>query len=141
MPAPVRRCSYSPRRRSAEGGLEGMTAVQLRRGGPDVGTADLLFLPTLEGELGRALAGLDRGLVRVIRRRASIVDFRGRPDDAFVQQTDAGRNRAIALLGLGRGPAGGDAWRRLGARAPREAPRPGARAGAAPPRWLRRGPA
>src|SRR2546425_12075672 len=115
-----------------------MIAVQLRRGGPDVGTADLLVLPTLEGELGRALAGLDRGLVRVIRRRASIVDFRGRPDDAFVQQTDAGRNRAIALLGLGRGPAGGDAGRRVRARARREAQRQGAPRPAIPPRWLPR---
>jgi len=104
-----------------------MIAVQLRRGGPEVGTADLLVLPAVEGELGPALAGLDRSLAGTIRRRASIVDFRGRPDDVLVQQTDAGRNRAVAVMGLGRGPAGGDAWRRLGARACREAQRQAAR--------------
>ena len=113
-----------------------MTAVQLRRGGPRVGTADLLVLPAVEGELGPALAGLDRRLAGAIRRRASTVDFRGRADDAFVQQTDAGARGAIALMGLGREPVGGEAWRRLGARARREAQRQGARRVAIHLGWL-----
>ncbi len=104
-----------------------MIALQLRRGGPDVAAADLLVLPAAEGEIGRALQGLDRALARVLRRRAAAVAFRGRPDDALVHQADGARNRAIALMGLGRGPASGDVWRRLGARARREAERQGAR--------------
>src|SRR5437016_5006291 len=81
-------------------------------------------------QAGGTLSGMRR------RGRAPMVDFRGRPDDAFVQQTDAGRNRAIVLMGLGRGPAGGDAWRRLGARARREAQRQGARRVAIHLGWL-----
>ena len=61
-----------------------MIALQLRRGGPDVAAADLLVLPAAEGEIGRALQGLDRALARVLRRRAAAVAFRGRPDDALV---------------------------------------------------------
>ena len=103
---------------------QGPITVHLRRGAASAAT-DLLVLPVPEGQQTPALAGIDRGLARPLRQRVAAADFRGRTEDVLVHH--AGGTRAVALMGLGRHPTDGDGWRRLGARARREADRQGAR--------------
>jgi leucyl aminopeptidase len=90
--------------------------------------ADLLVVP-VEGDRVRdrlrrfGLAG------SAVTRRARTADFHGRPDDVFVH---GGDRQTVMLVGMGTEP-GVDAWRKLGARARREAERQGLRRVAA---WL-----
>ena len=102
---------------------ESTTTVQLRRG--PAPPAELLLVPVRERELAGALRALPSKLAAQLRPRARAVDFTGRADELLVHPVDGGR--AVALCGVGRGSPTADAWRRLGARARREAERQGAR--------------
>jgi leucyl aminopeptidase len=83
--------------------------------------ADLVVLPVAAAGVRETLRGL--GLAPAIVRRAQAADFRGRPDDVFVHNGDRG---SVLLVGTGDEPSL-DAWRKLGARARREAERQGAK--------------
>src|SRR5262249_18742294 len=82
---------------------------------------DVVVLPIDAGPLRDRARRL--GLPPSLVRRAETADFRGRADDVFVHGVD-GRN--VVLVGMG-GESGMEPWRKLGARARREAERQGAR--------------
>jgi leucyl aminopeptidase len=83
---------------------------------------DLTVVPVRPGGLRDALRALGGG-TGGLARRAQAADFKAKPDEAVVHEGDRG---TIALVGIAP-DAGIDAWRRLGARARREAERLGAR--------------
>ena len=84
--------------------------------------ADLVVLPVAGNGLREALRRVGLATSAVMRR-AQAADFRGRPDDAFVHDGDRGR---VLLAGTETEPRL-DTWRKLGARARREAERQGAK--------------
>ncbi len=99
-----------------------LPTLRVQPGGPSAARADLLVVPVPSDDVRGPLRKLGRAAAAVARR-VRAADFRGRPDDALVHHGDRG---AIMLAGTG-GEADLDTWRRVGARARREAERGGAR--------------
>ncbi len=100
-----------------------MTTLRAVKGGAAGTKADLMVVPVPDAGLAAALRPFGR-LANVLTRRAREADFRGRAEDALVHQGDGG---TVMLLGLGNGDGSLDGWRRVGARARREAERLGAK--------------
>jgi leucyl aminopeptidase len=90
--------------------------------------ADLIVVPVVGDAIRDALRRFGPAGA-VPARRAPAAEFKGRPDDVFVH----GGDRVTFMLQGMDGKAGLDAWRKLGARARREAERQGAKRVAA---WL-----
>jgi leucyl aminopeptidase len=95
-------------------------SLRVHAGG--VPRADLTVVPVAPGRVRDAVRVLGPHAAGV-ERRAKSADFRARPDEAVVHEGERG---AVALVGTGADPTL-DTWRRLGARARREAERLGAR--------------
>jgi len=103
-----------------------MDAVQpnLRVQGGRAGSirADLVVLPIVGSDVRAGLRKAGMSSAALVKRAQS-ADFRGRPDDAVVHDGDRG---SLMLVGIDGDPTA-DAWRRIGARARREAERRGAK--------------
>lgn len=78
--------------------------------------AGLTVVPVQDATLATGLRPFGRAVANVLTGRAREADFRGRAEDALVHQGDRG---TMLVLGLGDGAGSIDAWRRVGARAPR----------------------
>jgi leucyl aminopeptidase len=96
--------------------------LRVQRGGVASARADLVVVPVAAGTVRDVTRTLGRRGAR-LARRAAAVDFRGRSDEAVVQDVERG---AVMLAGVGAAPDL-DAWRKLGSRARREGERQGAR--------------
>jgi leucyl aminopeptidase len=84
--------------------------------------ADLVAVPVAGDTLRETLRTFGAA-GPTLARRAQAADFRGRPEDVFVHAGDRG---TVMLVGID-GSSSLDGWRKLGARARREAERQGAK--------------
>jgi leucyl aminopeptidase len=101
-----------------------MTTLRAVKGGATGTRADLMVVPVLDAGLAATLRPFGKALANALTRRAREGDFRGRAEAVLLHQGDGG---AVMLVGLGNGDASPDSWRRIGARARREAERLGAK--------------
>jgi leucyl aminopeptidase len=100
-----------------------LPTLRIQSGNPSTVRADLLAVAVGADDVRGALRALGRR-GGPLARRATASDFRGRADEVLVHHDDRG---AIVLVGVGSGDVTLEAWRKLGARARREAERQGAR--------------
>jgi len=96
-----------------------LPVLRAQRGGPLGARADVLLVLVAEDGLTQAVKPLGRAVAGAITRRARVAEFRGRPDEVLVHQTD---RTSVVLLGLGR-TSSAETWLRAGARGRREAER------------------
>ena len=98
--------------------------IKIREHSPERIKTDLLVVPTRENKLDAApIRALDRRLHGALRARMEKGRFTGAEGSALLHDT-AGRLPAAQLLLIGAGGAaeiGGDTWRKIGARARKEA--------------------
>jgi leucyl aminopeptidase len=100
-----------------------LPTLRVRAGSPSTVRADLLVLPVAPDAVRGAVRALGRRAGQ-LGRRATAADFRGRADETLLHHGDGG---AILLAGTGPDGRTPDGWRKLGARARRDAERLGAR--------------
>src|SRR5688572_21869313 len=97
-------------------------SLRVQSGRANAVRADLLVVPVAGTGLREALRRAGVAGAGVLRR-AQATEFRGRPEDAFLHAGD----RGVMLFVGSDGAPSLDAWRKLGARARREAERQGAK--------------
>lgn len=96
-----------------------LPTVRAAKGGFSAARADVTLLPIAEGQQKAALAGCGKVLGAALTAQMKRAEFKGRPDDLLVHQSDKG---VVVLVGVGK-TADAGAYRRAGARGRREAER------------------
>ena len=99
-----------------------LPTIRVQAGRAGAVRADLLVVPVSGDHVRETLRRIGLPAPALVRRTQA-ADFHGRPDEVFVHQGDRG---VVMLVGADGAPTL-DAWRKLGARARREAERLGAK--------------